>query len=256
MIIATAHMPPEAGATSALANVSEDTLQALASKWASKAAALCICDKDSYVNASHFLRSIKGVRKEIQDWFAPLVEAAMDSKRKAEAARKSITDKQAAMEAPLVDAEGKVKRALLTWDDEQERIRQEQERVLQVAARKLAEEQTIAAAAALEMEGTATGDAEMLQEAQDILSQPIDTPVVQVAKLMPKVEGVSYRDNWKAADAINVKELAAAVAAGIAPVMFLSPNLTALNRFIHDDKGATPIPGVKVFNDRIVSGRG
>lgn len=233
---------------------SKQTLSTDATTWAAKARGLQIRDADSFVNASQLLKSIKGLRQEIATWFAPHVEAAMETKRKAEAARKALVDEKERMEAPLVEAETITKRALLAWETEQERIRREQEQRLQLEAQRIAETVTLDAAAALERD--AHGDAGMLQEAADLLAQPIDTPVVSVATSMPKVQGVVYRDQWKAHQDIDVKALAAAVAAGTAPVTFLIPNLSALNNYARATQGAQPVPGVKWFNDRTIAARG
>lgn len=242
--------------TVSLVPATKDSLQAEAGSWAAKAADLRIVDAESCVNASHFLRSVKGLRAEIQRWFEPHVEAAMETKRKAELARKALTDERDRMEAPLVAAESTVKRALLAWEQEQERIRLAEERRLQDEARKEAEARTLAAAAALETEAVTTGNAEMLQEAHDILEQPVDTPVVSVAKLMPKVQGVTYRDNWRVHPDIDVKALAGAVAAGAVGSHFVTPNLTALNQIAKATQGTQQIPGVKFFNDRQIAARG
>lgn len=72
---------------------------------------------------------------------------------------------------------------------------------------------------------------------------------------MPKVQGVSYRDNWKAHESVDVKALAAAVANGSVPATFLVPNMTALNQFARATKGAQKVPGVRVWNDRQVTAR-
>jgi len=241
--------------TTLAAPVSKDALATEAVSWASRARGLAVVDRQSCLNASHLLRSIKTLRAGITTWFAPHIEAAMETKRKAEAARKALADERDRMEAPLVDAEGILKRALLTWETEQEAVRLEQERALQAEAHRQAEAVTLAAAAAMELEARATGDAGLLQEAADILAQPIDTPVVSVAKLTPKVDGISYRDNFKAHPAVDIKALAAAVAAGTAPVGFLTVNMTAINQFARATQGTQPVPGVRFFNDRIVAAR-
>jgi hypothetical protein len=223
--------------------------------WAAKAKGLAITDRESYVNAGQLLTSVKYFRSQIAAWFAPHVEGAMETKRRAEAQRKALVDEKDRMEAPLVEAEVALKRSLLAWDAKQEEIRQEQERQLQAEAQARAEAATLAAAAALESEANATGDAAMLQEALDILEQPIDTPSVFVQTSRPKVQGVSYRDNWKAHEAVDIKALAAAVAAGTVPSTLLLPNMTALNQIARATKGTHAIPGVKVYNDRQVTAR-
>jgi hypothetical protein len=236
---------------------SKEVLQEEATRWSVKAQSLPpIVDAESCTNASHLLRSVKGLRAEIAAWFAPHLEAATETKRKAEAARKGLADEKERMEAPLVAVETKVKQQLIAWEAEQEAVRRAEERRLQELARVEAETRQVEAAAALEREGHAAGDAGMLQEAADILEQPIEAPVVSVGKLTPKVHGIVYRDNWKAHPEINIKALAAAVAAGTAPVTFLLPNLTAINQWARATQGSQDIPGVRVFNDRQIAARG
>lgn len=235
---------------------SKESLAAETRSWASRAAGLKVIDRESCLNASHLLRSIKTLRGQVQQWFAPHLDAAMETKRKAEAARKGLADEQARMEAPLIDAETILKRSLLTFEQEQERLREAEERRLQEEAQQRAEAVTLEAAAALEAEAVKTGNAEMLAEAEDILTQPIDTPVVSVAKMVPKVQGVTYRDQWKAHPQVDVKALAAAVAAGTVPSTFLVPDMTAINAFARATKGTHPVPGIRWFNDRQVAARG
>lgn len=235
---------------------SKQALETDSRSWAAKARGLQIVDRETCLNASHLLRSVKTLRSQVQAWFAPHIEAAMETKRKADAARKALVDEKDRMEAPLVDAEGVLKRSLLAWETKQEDIRAEEERRLQAEAKARAEAVTLAAAAAMELEAIETGDDAMLQEAEDILSQPIDTPVVSVQKMVPKVHGITYRDNWKAHPEVNVKALAAAVASGAAPAAFLAPNMTAINQFARATQGAQPVGGVKFYNDRTVAARG
>ena len=239
-----------------LAPLTKDDLHRDAMRWASEVQSLTITDPAGCVQASHLLRSIKGVRADIQRWFAPHVEAAMETKRKAETARKQLTDEQERMEAPLVNAEGVVKRALLAWEREEEARRREEEQRLQAEAQRQAEADTLAAAAELELAGHALGDAEMLAEADAILDQPIEAPAVVVRSTVPKVQGISYRDNWTVHPEINVRALAAAVVSGAAPATFLQPNLTAIRQWAKATQGGQTIPGIKVVNDRQIAARG
>lgn len=235
---------------------SKTELETETSSWASRAAGLTITDRESCTNASLLLRSIKALRTQVAAFWAPHHEAAAETKRKAEAARKGLADEQARMEAPLIEAERILKSRLLTFESDQERLRLDEERRLQAEAQRRAEMLTLEAAAALETEAVKTGDAEMLAEAADILEQPIEAPVVSVAKAVPKVQGVTYRDAWKAHPTIDVKALASAVASGRAPAAFLVPDMTAINAFARATKGTHPVPGVRWFNDRQVTARG
>lgn len=234
----------------------KDVLLRDARSWADRARALTITDAESCLNAGYLLRSIKGVRSDIQRWFQPHIGRAMETKRQADAARKALVDECDQMEVPLVAAESVVKRALLAWETTQEAARRAEEQRLQAEARTRAEAVTLEAAAVMEREAHDTGDAGMLAEAHDILAQPIDVPVVSVKTFVPKVQGVTYRDNWKAHPEINIKALAAAVASGAAPVTFLLPNMTAINQWARATQGSHEIAGVRVFNDRQIAARG
>lgn len=239
-----------------LAPATKTDLQRDAIRWASEATSLTITSPQGCTQASYLLRSIKGVRADIQRWFAPHVEAATETKRKAEAARKALSDEQARMEAPLVNAEAVVKRALLSWENEQEQLRRAEEARLQAEAQREAEAATLAAAAELERVAVQTGDAEMLAEAEAIIAQPVEAPAVLIKSFVPKVQGITYRDNWKAHPEIDVRALAAAVAAGAAPVSFLVPNMTAINQWARATQGGAEMPGVRVINDRQIAARG
>jgi hypothetical protein len=219
---------------------SKDALAREAHDWASRARELHIVDRETCLNASHLLRSVKTLRNQVQQWFAPHIEAAMETKRKAEAARKALADERDRMEAPLAEAETVLKRGLLAWEAKQEEARLAEERRLQAEAHARAEALTIEAAAALELEA----------------AQLIDAPVVSVGKMVPKVDGITYRDHWKAHPTVDVKALAAAVASGAAPVTFLTPNMTAINQFGRATQGAQPVAGIRWFNDRQVAARG
>lgn len=236
--------------------VSKDALEKDSRSWAEKARGLAVVDRQSCENASYLLRSVKTLRGQVQAWFAPHIDAAMETKRKAESARKALADERDRMEAPLVDAETVLKRSLLAYEAAEERARLEEEARLQAEAQRHAEAMTLAAAAEMEREAVATGNVEMLAEAADILEQPIEAPVVVVAKQIAKVQGVTYRDQWKAHPEIDVKALAAAVGAGTAPAAFLAPNYTAINQFARATQGAQPVAGVRFFNDRQIAARG
>jgi hypothetical protein len=235
---------------------SKDEIAAEALSWAARARTLVITDAESCTHASQCLRSIKTLRAGVAAFWTPHIEAAMETKRKAEASRKALVDERDRMEVPLVEAEGTLKRGLLAWEAMEEARRREDERRLQAEAQRQAEAVTLAAAAALELEATATGDEGLRQEAMDILSQPIEAPVVSVATSVPKVQGVSYRDNWKAHPDVDVRALAGAVASGGVPAAFLTPNLVAINQFAKATQGAEPVPGVRFFNDRLIVARG
>ncbi len=242
--------------TLTLVPATKDSLKAEARSWSEKANALTIPDREACVNVSYLLRSIKGVMSDIDTAFQPELDTALEAKRTADAERKRIVDERDAIKAPLVQAEPIIKRKLLLFEQEQERARLDEERRLQLEAQRHAEAVTLAVAADLELQAAATGDAEMLDEANAILAQPIDAPVISVKTAMPKVQGITYRDSWKAHPSVDLKALAGASAVGQAPVSFLVPNWTAINQFARATQGAQPVAGLKFFNDRTIAARG
>ena len=127
---------PEPASSVSLAPRDKATLARDASHWSAQVAQLVIRTADDCLQASYLLRSIKGVRTDIQRWFAPHIESAMETKRRAEAARKGLADECDRMQAPLVLAENTVKRALLSWEQEQERARLAEQARLQAEAQR------------------------------------------------------------------------------------------------------------------------
>src|SRR3990167_2842448 len=101
-------------------------------------------------------------------------------------------------EAPLIDAETILKAKLVSYDEEQERIRRQEEARLRNLARQEEERRHLEQAAAMEREAAATGDTQLQAEAEALLDTPIETPVVSVEKATPKVAGLSYSERWSA----------------------------------------------------------
>ena len=235
---------------------SKTEIAAEAQDWAARATSLRIVDRESCINASTLLRSIKTLRAGITAFWTPHIDAAMETKRKAEVSRKALADERDRMDAPLVEAEIRLKRGLVAYETEQERTRLDRERALQAEAQRQAEALTLDVAAALERDAIASGNAEMLAEAHDILAQPVEAAVVVVESTVPKVQGVSYRDNWKVAEPVDIKALATAVGSGAVPAAFLIPNMMALNQLARATKGMQEISGVRFYNDRQIVARG
>lgn len=217
-----------------------------AASWPARARELQVVDDAACIRASEMLKGIKALRQTIADTFDPHIKRAFD------AHRALVREKQDA-EAPLAEAEAILKRALVAYDDEQERLRRERERELQAQARRDEEARRLNEAAALELEAKATDDVSLLYEAEELITAPIETPVVSVPKATPRVAGVTYRETWKAHPDVDVKALAAAVASGAAPVTLLMANLPALNQIARATKGTQPIPGVRFFAERGVA---
>lgn len=190
-----------------------------------------ITNHDQYAQAGGLLVRIKELRKRVADVFEPIVKAAHE-------AHKIATAKRNEANAPLDMAENHLKRLIGDYNAEQERIRQEQQRQAEASARKAEEDRILSEAHAAE----AAGDKE---EAQAIIEQPVQAPVVVVKSTTPKLEGVSFRDNWT----FQITDEKAI------PREYLMVNEQAIRAVVKAMKGGTNIPGIRAYNDRVVSGR-
>jgi hypothetical protein len=175
------------------------------------------------VNAS------KGLKKVVKDGKAVLE----DTKKKAKAVHTAFTTSQNDMEDGTPSEIKRLDKLASNYDLEQERIRIQKQREAEAKARKEAEERALEEAAKLEALGDTEG-------AEEIISEPIVAPSVEIAKSTPEVQGSHYRDNWKA-KSIDPTKL---------PREYMMPDLAKINKEITKSKGDTNITGVVVFNDR------
>lgn len=175
----------------------------------------------------------------------------------------------------LQQAETVLKRAILTYDEEQERIRREQEERIRreqdearrkaeadaAEARRKAEEAARAAREAASQEERAQAEANLqaasqaLEQAQ-VEEQTLATaPTPFVPPATPKVGGISKRSNWKG-ECFDAMALIKAVAAGEAPATLLEVNYTVLNQMAKALKGAMSYPGCRAVEEKLIaSGR-
>jgi hypothetical protein len=215
--------------------------------WMAPRVALPVTSHEDYVQVADALKEVKSFTKQVQEFFAPL-------KEKAYATWKALTTKENETLAPARAWEAECKSALATWDAEQERFRQEEQRRLEAEARRQEEERRLAEAVALEAEGIAEADPSKLAEADRLIEEPVETPVVVVEKETPKVAGISYRDNWDA-KVVDLQALIRYVAQNASHQNLLQPNLIALRAQAKSLKGALSIPGVRAYSQKVVSAR-
>ncbi len=197
-----------------------------------------IADDASYQQACDFLKNIKSMRTEIAETFEPHIKRAHES-------HKALVKERADAEAPLADAERIVKSALVTFDQEQERIRRAEAARLQEQMRLQEEERRLTEAVELEAAGETA-------EAEALIAAPVFVPTVAVAPSTPKVTGISYRETWSA----NVTDLGALVKYVAAHPQFaglLLANMPSLNAQARSLKAQMQIPGVEAVCTRDVA---
>lgn len=146
----------------------------------------------------------------------------------------------------LEQAETILKRACITWDNEQKRL----ERERQAEAAKVADEQRKRlqdeAAKAKAVGNTETAHA-ITQAAALVTAAP-------VARSTTKIAGESTRELWSA-EVFDLVELARAVGEGRASPEMLLPNMPVLNAQARSLKATLDIPGVRAKSDQSLASR-
>jgi len=187
------------------------------------AAAMVVTNPAEYTVASDFLKTIKGAQSKVVAFFAPM-------KQKAHEAHKAITLQEASMLKPLQDAEAALKRNLLTFYQDQERIRIDAQRKLQAEADEAARKER----ERLEREAAKLKTPELREQRLEQAAAVI-APVVQVASVAPVVSGQSVRKTWTA-KVVDVSQV---------PREWMVVNEKALDSFAKATKGAVKVPGVE-----------
>lgn len=186
---------------------------------------------DDYARAGEIMMTIKAIRKKITETFKPI-------KQKMDAAKQEVLDQERAADAPLKEAEQLLSPQIIAWNREQERLRQEEENRLREEARKQEEERRLQEAILAEQAG-------QKEEAEAIMETPVQVAPVVVPKSVPKVAGMSIRENWKFK--ITNERLI--------PREYLKVDEVKIGQVVRALKSATNIPGVEVYNEGTVSGR-
>jgi len=185
-----------------------------------------------YQLAGEELKTIKGRMKELDDLRKSMT-------RPLDEAKKRIMAMFSPVEDGLKKAENLIKRAMLGYQQEQERKRQEEEARL----RKIAEDEQRrrnALATKQAEKARARGNEE---RAQEILENVPIIPTPIVVKEQPKVKGISTRKVWKFR-IIDANQL---------PREYMIPNEKMLLAFAQATKGTIPVPGVEFYSEKIVA---
>ena len=172
--------------------------------------------------------------KTVKERRCGIVAFFADTKQKAHTAWKAIVSQESSFTDTLDAVESSVKRAVLVFDRAQEQQRSEEQGRLQKAANEAAQRERDRLAKEAERLKTPALKQERLAMAQAVVA-----PVVTLAPVAPRVEGVQTRKTWKAR----------VVDAALVPREFLTVNQAALDAFAKAVKGATPVAGVEFYED-------
>lgn len=189
-----------------------------------------ITTAEQYQHAGSQLTALKAMLQKIGLTFDPHIKRAHD-------AHKALVAEKRTHENPLLTAETTLKKAMLSFLAEQDRIRQEQEAKARIAAEK--ERQKLEERAAKQEAAGKVGKAEALRE------QAALVPTAVVETQVPKVDGTSVRETWK----FEVTDET------LIPREYLALDEAKIGAVVRAMKSATNIPGIRAFPDKGISSR-
>lgn len=177
------------------------------------------------------LQRVKGAQKRLDDLRKSMT-------RPLDATKKAIMDFFRGPEEKLARAENGIKRAMIGFQEEQDRKRQEEQRRADELARR--ERERLAEQARKASEAGKDERAAILAQRASSVVAPI------VSRAPPKVPGVQTREVWKFAieDAAKI------------PREYLAPDESKIRRVVEALKSDTAIAGVRVWSEKsIAAGR-
>jgi hypothetical protein len=188
------------------------------------------------------LRDIKTRARDLEAMRVSMTKPLDESKRR-------IMDLFRGPLSQLEAAEGNIKRAMVAYNTEQDRLRREEQARIDEAARKERE--------ALEKKAAKAEASGKVERAEALREQAEFTqaPVVTTAPAAPK--GINQRETWSCApldDAALIK-LCSAIAARQVPPSAVLPNMTILNAQARSLKEHFAWPGCKAVKDIGISAR-
>lgn len=195
---------------------------------------LTITNNQEYLNSGEFLKRIKTVSKLIDDSRKELTRPLDEVKKRVMDFFKDPLEQLSAAETVL-------KRAMLGYQQEQERIRREEEQ--KAIARAKAEEErkrrALEERAIKAEESGNTAKAELLRERAD----DVYVPAMATAPTLEKVKGISTKKVWKCRITDEAK----------IPREYLVINETMLNKMAQATQGKIPVPGVEFYQEDVLS---
>ena len=196
--------------------------------------ALIVRNVDEHANGLRLLASVMGAENRVKAFFKASIDAAMETKRKAEAGRQAIVALQNTVLGPVLEARRTISAKCAAFEAEERRVADLNRRAMEAEALAKQDKQRELDAAMAETE----------EEAEDALTAPLPPPPpVIVRPEVAKVAGVSTRETWAA----EVTDKAAFVAWCLASgnLFMLDANMIALNSRARNEKANMAIPGVK-----------
>ena len=198
------------------------------------AEATAIASRADYLAVVEVLKAIKAKFKQLDGERHQLKAPTLESGRR-------IDKFFAAPLDFLVQAERIYKRKLGAYDAVQEQVRIEEQRRLDEIARKAQEK--------LQQQAAKAQASNKLEKAEVLLARADAVVAPIVTRDVPKVAGLSSRENWYA-ECTDLAALVNAVAAGAAPLSLLMANDKVLGAQARSLKKDFLVPGVRVWMEK------
>lgn len=184
-----------------------------------------VATAEQYTDAGEHLKRVKGAKDRLEK-LRKSMTSPLDQ------AKKAIMDFFRGPSDQLDQAESRIKRGMIAFTEEQDRLRREEQARADEKARK-EKEALEARAKKAEQSGKVEKAAELEQQAAAVVA-----PVV--TRDPPRVIGTSIREAWKF-EITNEMDL---------PREFLVPDESKIRRVVQAMKGDTKIPGVRVWAEK------
>lgn len=203
------------------------------------ATALVVKSAQDSLSAQEVLKEIKTVAKRVYEKFHAPVEAA-------HGAWKAAKDLENFFMKPFEEAETIIKRKVVAFQQEVERVQREEAN--RIEAKRLKEERE--RKEELERQAKAAeakGNAEKAQALRDNAEAYV-APVAFVPPVTAKAEGTAFKKTWKA-EVTDLPMFLSAVATGRAPLGLIRVDEGALNAYAKGVKGGLHIPGLRFYEE-------
>ena len=200
-------------------------LESTVSEFNNLAMDLIVNDDDSFIAAGAKLKESKQIENNINEFFDPNIKRIHTAHKEAIAQKKVFL-------TPITDGTALLKNKVLVYQAKKDEEAKAEQIRLDKIARDEADALKIKEAEALKDEGREAEAESKLEEETFVAPSVVESA--------PKVEGVSYRDNWK-------MEI---IDASLVPREWLIPDEKGLKSFSKSMKGRTKVPGVRFYNDK------
>jgi len=221
-----------------------------------------ICNADEYTTYGEQMKKIKGFAKKIDD-------ARKDMTRPLDSSKKEIMAHFSPAETVLADAERAIKKAMLDFAEEQEKIRRMEQAKAEEEARKQREK--LEAQAAKAAESGKEEKAEALQElAASVVARDVAPPVAVVAGINTRVTYSAEVDSLPALiiaiaarhimqraafDMTKVNAILMQAMQNPVPDLAVIPDMKFLNSQAKSLKGSFNYPGCRAVEGKTLSSR-